>query len=187
MTIFYTGQGDQGKSVIGKNKIVKTAPVLITLGELDELNSLIGLVRSFINEQEIKGYLLAAQENLFIIQANLAALLLAAKTRRRPQLKPPVLKKEKIDELERVIDKLEKKIKPAKKFIIPGSNKNSAWLDYLRAVARRVERQIVRLNQRRQIDKNILGYVNRLSSFFFALARYVAKIKKVKEKNPSYQ
>ena len=80
----------------------------------------------------------------------------------------------KIKNLELKIEKIEKKIKPSHRFIIYGSDKDSAWFDFLRAKTRTVERRIVKLNRYRKIDKNILVYINRLSSYFYALARFVS-------------
>jgi cob(I)alamin adenosyltransferase len=183
MTTFYTRKGDKGKTVIDKNKIDKNNPIMEGLGELDEFNSLCGLVRAVLKDKEIKNILLNVQEDIFIIQADIALLLY--KNLRTSQVLR--FKKAKIKELEKIIDKLAFKIKAIKNFIIPGSNTDSAYLDYLRAVSRRVERQIIALHKKNKLPQNILSYLNRLSSLFFVLARYCAQKRKIQELNPKYR
>ena len=77
--IFYTGKGDNGKSFIGKNKIDKTSYEIKTLGKLDELNSLIGVIRNSKISKRIKDILLDTQNDLFIIQALVARLIVDKK------------------------------------------------------------------------------------------------------------
>ncbi|GIW67531.1 MAG: ATP:cob(I)alamin adenosyltransferase [Candidatus Parcubacteria bacterium] len=181
---YFTGKGDKGKTTIAEKKISKDNFVFEVLGELDELNSLIGLAKNYLPK---KFYLdlTKIQNNLFIIQANVAYFLYK-------KFEPPKLKKEEILNLEEEIKKIETKV-PSHKFIIYGSNKDSAWLDYLRAVTRRVERRIVKFLSHgftripKQINTDdILAYLNRLSSYFYALARFICYNKKIKEKEPWY-
>lgn len=179
MALFYTGKGDKGKSVIGSKKIDKTSILIQTVGALDELNSLIGLARNYITSKEINRRLSEVQENLFIIQANIAYFMY-------PKFKPPKFSASKTKVLENLIKAIEKKITIQRKFIIPGSNKNSAWLDYLRATVRQVEIVLLKTNNKYSLPADIIKYLNRLSSFFYALARYEAWKKKIKEASPSY-
>ncbi|MEK7138959.1 MAG: ATP:cob(I)alamin adenosyltransferase, partial [Patescibacteria group bacterium] len=73
-----------------------------------------------------------------------------------------------------------------KKFVIPGANETSAWLDLLRAKSRNVERVILKIvNCKLKVDASIMAYMNRLSSLFFALARWEARNKK--EQHPKYK
>ena len=178
MMLFFTKKGDRAKSIIANKKISKDSLILEALGELDELNSLIGLVKNIAKSQ--RNELSDIQENLFIIQAQVAWFLY-------PKFKKPEIAKKKIDELEEKINKIEKKIKPKKGFIIPGKEINSAWLHYLRAVSRRTERRIVALNKKHKLPSSTLAYLNRLSSYFYALARYVVAKKKLKEDEPKYK
>lgn len=183
MGLFYTGLGDKGKSVIGKKKISKTHPVMEALGDLDELNSLVGLIRNKFRAGLVKKLLREIQENLFIIQAKIAALEFGGKH------SPPELKKQKIIGMEKTIDTLEQKIKPERGFIIAGETENSAWLDYARTVSRRAERSALEYQERgrKTLDVNIIAYLNRLSSLLFALARLEAKTSRTKEKHPKYK
>ncbi len=100
------------------------------------------------------------------------------------QFQPPVLKKEKILKMEKLIDQFEKLVKPKRGFIIYGANQSSAWLDYARAVTRRTELDV--LNLKNKLAPEIFSYLNRLSSLFYAMARLVVKKSGKKEKNPTY-
>ena len=180
MPIFYTGKGDKGVSHVGKIKIKKTCLEIESLGYLDELNSLIGVVKSFSN-QEFKKILHEVQESLFIIQANVAYVML--KERRQP----PLLGANKVKTIEELLDKYEKILSPAKKFVISGPTLLSAWLDYVRAYSRRVERNVLRIPTVNKLNPEILRYLNRLSSLFFAMARMATKQAGKKELHPSYK
>lgn len=153
------------------------------LGDLDELNSLIGLVKSKIVRENIRNILHDTQEALFIIQANVAISKFGGK------YPAPKLNNLKIKEIEKIIDALEKKIKPERGFIVAGETENSAWLDYARAVSRRAERSVLKYQsqKKRKLDANIIIYLNRLSSLLFAIARSDAKNSKTKEPHPTYK
>jgi cob(I)alamin adenosyltransferase len=79
-----------------------------------------------------------------------------------------------IDLVEKQIDDLQKKIPQITEFIMYGNNEISSVCHICRAVVRRAEREIVTLNQKEQVNKNILIYINRLSDFLFTFARYLA-------------
>lgn len=175
---YFSAKGDNGKSLIGKKKISKDSLILDTLGELDELNSLIGLAKNYL-PPKYSYQLTSIQNDLFIIQANLAYFMYS-------KFQPPQLKEERIKFFEKEISIIEKKVKPQENFIIYGSNKNSAWLDYLRAVTRKVERKIVAFNKKHHLNSLILSYLNRLSSYFYALARLTANNQAKKEIKPWY-
>lgn len=179
MGLFYTGKGDKGKSIVGKKKIDKTSIELEALGDLDELNSLLGTIKHRVSNS-FKRIIENVQENLFIIQANVASFMF-------PKFKSPEFKQTKIKELEKLIDNFERKIKPAKKFIIPGSTEKSALLDYVRAVSRRAERNVLRYSKKHYLNPDILTYFNRLSSLFFAMARMSNKLSDRKERYPQYR
>jgi cob(I)alamin adenosyltransferase len=219
--IYFTGKGDKGKTEINNRKIAKDSLIFEVLGELDELNSLIGLAKNYLPKKFFKK-LTEIQNDLFIIQANVAYYLYNADKRgyntdergskraclparqglTQTKFNLPKLKEERIKELEKEIREIEKKIKTQKSFVIYGSDKDSAWFDYLRGVTRRVERRMVKFytqmnadknireNQRninpRESASNILRYINRLSSYFYALARFVCYNKKIKERSPWY-
>src|SRR5258708_1928863 len=132
-TIFYTRKGDSGSSIIGKKKIKKTNPFVEALGELDELNSMTGVLKADKVSPQLKKILHQIQEDLFIIQANFAYVMLKEKRL------PPVLLPAKTAASEKIIDRIEKKLKSPKGFVIAGSTRTAAWLDMLRARSRKVE------------------------------------------------
>lgn len=184
--MFYTGKGDGGISDMGGGKKVpKTHPTIAVVGTLDELNSLLGLVRNTKVSAKAKKMLRDAQEKLFIIQAQSALTLIHS------PYKAPTIAEETIHSLEQEITALEKQIKPGKHFIIPGATEGSAWLDYARTVARRAELAMVALNknmgERKKFPPTTLAYLNRLSSLLYALARFEVKRSGKKEDRPRYK
>lgn len=151
------------------------------LGDLDELNSLLGIIKNLTSPPggEISVIIQQIQEDLFIIQAHVASDMF------EKLYKPPQFTKNKVATLEREIARFETKLNPIHKFVIPGMNEDSAWLDYARTIARRVERSVLRFSEKEKIAPEILAYLNRLSSLLFVMARVAAK--NSKEKNPKYK
>ena len=179
MALFYTRKGDKGSSLVGKKKYPKDSPILETLGDLDELNSLLGVIRSSA-KRDLKQKLFLIQENLFIIQAQVAWLMFK-------KFKSPRITEQKIQRMEQEIDEMEKKIKPERRFIIPGEHELASWLDYARAVSRRAERSVVKLNKTHKLSQELLTYLNRLSSYLYALARLEILKSKIRERKPQYK
>jgi cob(I)alamin adenosyltransferase len=176
---FYTRRGDNGKSYVGKKSIAKTCLEIEALGQLDELNSMLGVLKSQKISEELGKLLHEVQENLFIIQSHVANIMLGQ------SFKVPEFKDSKIKEVEKIIDRIEYKLPPLKKFVVSGTNPTSAWLDLIRAKSRSVERSVLNIKKIDELSQDIRTYLNRLSSLFFALARQENKNKK--EKNPSYR
>ena len=179
MPTFYTGKGDGGKSYVGKKSVSKTCLEIEALGQLDELNSMIGVLKSHKVSKDLRRILHEIQENLFIVQSHVANIMLNEK------FKVPEFKNIKIKEAEEIIEIIEKKLPPLRKFVISGANQTSAWLDLMRAKSRNVERSVLKIKKIEQLDQGPRTYLNRLSSLFFALARQEAGNKK--ENNPSYK
>ncbi|MDO8537236.1 MAG: cob(I)yrinic acid a,c-diamide adenosyltransferase [bacterium] len=179
MPLFYTGKGDKGKSDLGKKKVSKLRPEVLALANLDELNSLLGLVKNQKLPKEFPNILDRAQESLFIVQAHIGCLLMGKKYR------PPAFIPEKVRWAEKIIDALEKEVKPGKGFVVPGADPASAWLHFVRAVSRRTEISLVPL--KKKIEPPVLSYMNRLSSLLYAMARAATKRSGKKERNPSYK
>ena len=165
---YFTGKGDKGYTIIDKKKFSKDDIYIEILGELDEFNSLLGFLKNLIKDKKIKKEILLVQNDIFIVQANISWFIY-------PKFKKPEIKKERIEEIENKIKEIEKRKKPPKHFVIPGSNLESGILDYLRAKARSLERKMVSFSKKKKINENLLKYFNRLSSFFFALARLKSK------------
>jgi cob(I)alamin adenosyltransferase len=180
MGLFYTGKGDTGISEIGKRKVPKNSPVIEALGDLDELNSLLGVARSNLQNKQLAEKLQGVQKSLFIIQARVAWIMF-------PEYEAKQLSQDHIVRLEREIDAIEEKIQPERGFIISGEDPVAAHLDYVRAVARRTERAIDTLHKEHELPAEILGYMNRLSSYLYALARKEIFDKNIQEQKPTYQ
>lgn len=182
MGLFFTGKGDRGTSDLGYGKnIDKTSAEIEAVGQLDELNSLIGLIRSTIAAEDIKVALERVQNDLFTLQAHVADRMYDMK------LKAPPFADERIEWLESTINTCEARVQPEKGFVVSGEHKEAAWLDYARAVSRRAERALLVLHKEKSLTPALLAYTNRLSSLFFALARLSAKKSRVKEKHPLYR
>jgi cob(I)alamin adenosyltransferase len=177
--MLYTRKGDDGTSGLfgTKARFPKNSPIYEALGTVDELNSLLGVCRAHSNSGKrdinVADEIKKVQECLFIIQAELAGA-------------PKSVSERHIKELERVVEKIEIVIENPHSFLIPGSTKTSALLDYARSLARRTERAVLNTHSARKISSQTLVYLNRLSSLLYALARYVATKEGVKEVSPSY-
>lgn len=131
-------------------------------GTVDEVNSVLGLVRSVLSNSEIDSVLEELQRDLFISGADLAG---------GKSLEIPRITKERVLELERTIDRFESELPALKSFILPGGGIAGASLHFARAVARRAERRIVTLSKREDINDQLIPYINRLSDLLFVLAR----------------
>jgi len=175
--MFYTKKGDDGKTTrFGCNqRFSKSSRVIGALGDLDELNSFLGLCRAKLGKDKIADLILAVQNDLFIIQAQVAGA-------------DKKLSKKSLTDLEKNIAKLEKKLPTIKHFIIPGGGELSAYFDVARAVARRAERRVVAVKESGEIKIGdlTLAYLNRLSSFLYVLARVVNVERGIVEKKPKY-
>jgi cob(I)alamin adenosyltransferase len=131
---------------------------------VDELNSVLGLARAFLNDNELDSILEGVQQDLFVAGADLASTTESAEN-------VPRLTKERIAELERTIDKLQPELPPLKAFVLPGGGQAGSTLHFSRTVARRAERSIVTLSKAEKISDQMVPYINRLSDLLFVLAR----------------
>jgi len=184
--VLYTRKGDSGTTKVldSQARFSKSAPRAEALGSLDELNSFLGLCKAksrgedveFFDDQKLFECIEEVQQNLFIVQAQVAG---DAKE----------IAEEKVKRVEQIVDWVEKEIPKITGFSIVGGTELSAFLDVARAMSRRVERSVIALNEseERKMSGYTLPYLNRLSSLLFALARLVNHRAGVKEKNPHYR
>lgn len=198
----YTRKGDKGDTgAFGcKQRFSKNSALTEALGSLDEINSLLGICKIKARDLKFKIYDLSlfeiieqVQQNLFIIQANIAGLPAKASAKAGADKK---ITQEKIIDMEKIIDNIEKELMPIKSFFLPGGMELSAYLDYARATIRQTERRVVALSdlsaeasakaETQKIDDEIIAYLNRLSSLFYVLARFVNLKSKIKETPPTY-
>jgi len=163
----YTRTGDKGETgLVGGARVSKDSIRVEAYGSVDETNSALGLVRSVLSDHEIDLVLEELQKDLFIAGADLAG-------ERRGQ-ETPRIAKERVSELETIIDRFESEVPPLRAFILPGGGRAGASLHFARAVARRAERRVVTLSRKEEINEQLIPYVNRLSDLLFVLARVVS-------------
>ncbi len=177
----YTKIGDKGRTVFfGCGMIQKDDPRIEALGAVDELNSVIGVTLSMISDKELREVLTKIQHNLFQVGADLAGSALEKKA--LPRITPVY-----IQEIEQAIDKIEEQLGMPVQFILPGGTQTSSFLHLCRAITRRSERELVRAKSVIEISPDLMIYVNRLSDFFFMLARQANNEVNVKEQQPIYK
>ncbi|NIP37979.1 MAG: cob(I)yrinic acid a,c-diamide adenosyltransferase [Candidatus Dadabacteria bacterium] len=167
ITRVYTKTGDDGyTSLVFGQRVSKASKRVTAYGDVDELNSFIGVIRSKNTDKRIDNLLTAIQNDLFIIGADLASVDSDKSLR---------LTKKRVAFLERNIDKYLENLEPLKEFILPGGSEAGSFIHLARTVARRAERNVALLKETEEINGLVLIYLNRLSDLFFVLARIVNK------------
>ncbi len=178
ITRVYTRLGDHGETgLVGGKRVPKDSPRIVAYGTIDELNAIVGLVRTFNAERLAEGehhrwldeVLRRIQNELFDLGSELAT--------------PPEAEYEgmfkvgeaQVTALERLMDHCQKDLEPLKSFTLPGGGRINAFLHQARTVARRAEREVLRLTRVEPVNEWALRYVNRLSDAFFVLGRWVGK------------
>lgn len=175
---FFTRTGDKGETnLFSGERISKNSQRMSVEGNLDELNSLIGLAIAQIKNEDVKNILLQVQDDLFVIGAEIAT-----PEKNKVNYEIPEITADHVRKIEDFTNKIGNDLEPIKKFILPGGTINAALLHTIRAVCRRTERSIVALSENEKINDEILKYCNRLSSLLFVLARFENKSSDVKEK-----
>ena len=172
----YTRKGDSGYTLLIDGKIVyKHNLSVAAYGTIDELNSFLGLLKDYIDDEKIKDVLNNIQLKLFSIGS-----ILASAENQNISEKVKIEKKD-VEYIELEIDRLNEYLPELKNFIIPGGHKVSSYSHVCRSICRRAERKISELNKNSSVDPNILAYVNRLSDFFFVLSRFLKHSDNVSE------
>jgi len=162
----YTRTGDKGETgLVGGVRVPKDSLRVEAYGNVDELNSVLGVVRAFLKDKELDDLLAEIQNDLFVVGSDLAS---TANVRQR---KIPRISNERIIAMERTIDKFEAELSPLKAFILPGGGISGSLLHNARTVARRAERRIVTLGKAEEINELMVPYMNRLSDLIFVMAR----------------
>ena len=158
-----TKVGDKGTTSLGDGTKVSKSDLRINcIGEVDELNSFIGHAKIAASDDDIVKELNTIQNNLLNLGGELSI----------PENNLELLKEESIARLEISIEEMNNKLPPLKDFILPGGDEFSARLHIARSVCRRVERNIVKLIEKEDGRDIWIKYLNRLSDYFFVLARY---------------
>ncbi len=178
ITRVYTRTGDRGETaLVGGRRVPKDSPRIVAYGTIDELNAVVGLVRTFNEERLADGEhhrwldeaLRRIQNELFDLGSELAT--------------PPGAEYEgmfkvgqaQVTALERLMDRCQKDLTPLRSFTLPGGGRINAFMHLARTVCRRAERELLALSRVEPIGEWPLRYVNRLSDAFFVLGRWVAK------------
>jgi len=155
-----TRTGDAGETGLGDGaRVPKDHPRVAALGEVDELNSVLGLILAEDLPQELRGALLDVQHDLLDLGGELSIPGHA------------LLKPERVAFLDGEIEKLNKPLAPLKEFILPGGSRAAAAAHLARTVCRRAERSLVALGRKERVSEPVRQYLNRLSDLLFIAAR----------------
>jgi cob(I)alamin adenosyltransferase len=169
----YTKTGDNGKtSLLSGKRVFKYNKRIIAYGSIDELNSIMGVIRDF-SPKKHKKKILMIQNKLMIIASQLS--------NDKDFKNIPQIKKKDTEFLEIEIDKMTSELEPLKNFIIPGGDKLVSFTHLARCICRRAEINITILREKEDLNKEIFLYINRLSDYLFTLARFFSKVLDVSE------
>ena len=185
--MLYTRKGDGGttKTFGCDQRISKSSMVAEALGALDEANSFLGLARARTQNKSLEiekekidfpNLILEVQQNLFIVQAEVAGATLS-------------IDAEKVKRVEEIVDGIEKILPPIKNFFISGATEDGAVFDIARTLVRRAERRVIAAKEegKVKISAETLSYLNRLSSLLYAMARIVNHLDGAEEIKPDYK
>ncbi|MBO6516699.1 MAG: cob(I)yrinic acid a,c-diamide adenosyltransferase [Bacteroidia bacterium] len=173
----YTKKGDLGKtSILGQTNVDKDDLRIIAYGTVDELNSVVGHVSSLTTNKDLIDQLETIQNTLFSLGSELASM-------------PDVFEKLKLEQvgekeitaLEVWIDDQTGLLPPLKSFVLPGGCQGNAVAHQARTVCRRAERKCVTLAKHIDLRPEVIQYLNRLSDYFFTVARTLSRLENVPE------
>lgn len=151
----------------GGEKVSKAEPRVHAYGTVDEMDALLGVIRSEKEcTEELSGQLEGIQQKLFVLKSDLATPMSHREEISR-------VTQEDVEKVEKQIDDLESKVPQLQNFILPGGVRLGALLHQARTVCRRAERWTVKLSEGHDINYAVLRYLNRLGDFFFVLGRKV--------------
>ncbi|MGH7631960.1 MAG: cob(I)yrinic acid a,c-diamide adenosyltransferase [Gemmatimonadales bacterium] len=165
----YTRSGDEGETgLFGGGRAPKDHPRVAAYGDVDELNSAIGVVRATEPVAFFDPLLQSVQRDLFAIGGHLATPDPERVTR---ALEKAALSAGRVAEFERAIDAADEELPPLRAFVLPAGTPKAAALHLARTVCRRAERSVVRLGHEAEVHDLFGVYLNRLSDLLFTLAR----------------
>lgn len=163
-----TKTGDKGQTQLGNGRVSKDHLTIQLIGEIDELQSVLGVVKVEINSEELRFKISGIQKDLYVINGEMSGC------------GSKLDYGQKLAEMEKQITGWEEKLPVLKKFIIPGENRSEALAHFARSVCRRVERSVVGLKKQKDINFEAIRYFNRLSDYLFMVARLLkAENKKI--------
>ena len=160
----YTRTGDDGTTGLGDgSRINKDSLRVEAMGDVDELNSVIGIMMTESMPDTLGTTLTQIQHDLFNVGGEICIPGYV------------ILQQSRIDDLEQVIDTLNENLPPLKEFILPGGTKAAAYCHLARTVCRRAERKLVELHRNEKVTAISLQYLNRLSDLLFVMCRTINK------------
>ena len=160
----YTRTGDNGTTGLGDGtRVAKDSLRIDAMGDVDELNSVIGLMLTETVPDILVDTLTQIQHDLFNLGGEICI----------PDY--VILQQANIDNLEEAIDTLNDELAPLKEFILPGGTKAAAFCHLARTVCRRAERKLITLARDEKVTEISLKYLNRLSDLLFVLCRIINK------------
>lgn len=164
LSVIATRTGDDGTTGLGDgSRIPKDAPRIAALGDVDELNSVVGLLLTETLPEDVSADLLAIQHDLFDMGAELCIPEHVAVTA------------EQVAHLDARLAHYNAALPPLREFILPGGSRPAALAHMARTVARRAERAVLALAGVESVNAPVRQYLNRLSDLMFVLARYLNK------------
>jgi len=178
----YTRTGDAGQTGLRDGaRLPKDSERVQAYGDLDELNSYLGLVVTVLPSElaPVREVVRRVQHELFILGAEIATSPAEAP-------RPPLIEKRHVERLESDIDRYSEVSSSLRHFVLPQGGPPAAALHVARTVARRAERSLARLNRREPLRPASLAYMNRLSDLLFALSLWVNHEQGVPEVPPDY-
>ena len=168
MSKVYTKTGDSGTtSLVGGKRVDKACARLESYGTIDELNAQVGLLLTYIQDDSDRECLIAVQNNLFVIGAQLAT------EPESPHQPSCVITLDDVTSLEQSIDRASEGLPAWRGFTLPGGCQAAALAHVCRTVCRRAERRILTLHAEEPVSPQLLAYVNRLSDYFYILALHL--------------
>ena len=166
-SVVYTRTGDKGTtSLVGGARVPKTHARLEAYGTIDELDTCLGLLLTYLTDAEDKKMILWIQHKMFTIGSYLATDQKNTTLRIESQIHEYDILR-----LETAIDEADQLLPPLRAFVIPGGSRESAVCQLCRTVCRRAERRILALSEECPIEENVTAFINRLSDYLFVLAR----------------
>jgi cob(I)alamin adenosyltransferase len=172
LTKIYTRTGDAGETgLVDGSRILKDHPRAQAIGDVDELNSAIGLALAAALPDDARAMLGRVQNELFDLGADLAT---PGEEFAPSEMVLRVVQAQ-IDRLEAEIDAMNEGLEPLRSFILPGGGEAAARVHVARAIARRAERSVVTAARHDPLNPLTRKYLNRLSDHLFVLARVLAK------------
>jgi cob(I)alamin adenosyltransferase len=169
----YTRSGDDGTTgLVGGERIPKDSLRVAAYGDIDELNSVLGLAKEYVS-----GHTIECREVFTYIQQELFDLGAELATPKGADFKGMSrISEQQVLALEELCDHFGADLPELRSFILPGGSVFAAFLHQARVVARRAERSIIRLHREDELNSMVIKYVNRLSDLMFVLARWALKM-----------